>query len=59
MIWPEVRHLHRPGPVAERELGCPACGHAWYADGGEEYGGWFPTNEDELYCPYCGVEGEA
>lgn len=48
------------GEVEERELGCPACGHCWYADGsfaGEEHGVWFPTREDDLYCPVCGVEG--
>ena len=27
MILPEDRHLHARGPVEERELGCPACGH--------------------------------
>ena len=58
MIRPEDMHLHRRGPVEEGELGCPACGHCWYADGREEYGVWFPTTEDELYCPVCGVEGE-
>jgi uncharacterized protein YbaR (Trm112 family) len=51
-------HLHRRGPVEEGELGCPACGHCWYADGREEYGVWFPNAEDDLYCPVCGVEGE-
>ena len=51
--------LHAPGPVEERELGCPACGHVWYVDGRQEYGVWIPTSEDDLYCPCCGVEGEA
>jgi hypothetical protein len=59
VIWPEDRHLHRRGPVEERELGCPSCGHTWYADGREEYGWWEPVSEDDLYCPCCGVEGEA
>lgn len=59
MIWPEDRHLHPTGRIEERELGCPACGHCWYADGREEYGRWFPTSEDDLYCPCCGVEGVA
>ena len=59
MIWPEDRHLHVVGPVEEREFGCPACGHCWYADGREEYGAWFPATEDDLYCPSCGIEGEA
>jgi hypothetical protein len=59
VIWPEDLHLHRRGPLEERELGCPSCGHAWYADGREEYGWWEPASEDDLYCPCCGVEGEA
>jgi hypothetical protein len=59
MIWPEDMHLHRRGPVEERELGCPACGHVWYTDGREGYGWWEPVSEDDLYCPCCGVEGEA
>jgi hypothetical protein len=46
-------------PVEERELGCPGCGHTWYADGGAEHGAWLPASEDDLYCPACGVEGEA
>ncbi len=46
-------------PVEERELGCPGCGHTWYADGGAEHGAWLPASEDDLYCPVCGVEGEA
>jgi hypothetical protein len=45
-----------PGPVKERELACPACGHCWYADGREEYGVWFPADEESAYCPRCGVE---
>jgi hypothetical protein len=40
-------------------MGCPSCGHSWHADGREEYGVWFPASEDDLYCPCCGVEGEA
>ena len=40
-------------------MGCPSCGHSWHADGREEYGVWFPASEDDLYCPVCGVEGEA
>jgi hypothetical protein len=60
VIWDgHDRWLHRRGPVEERELGCPACGHVWYADGREEYGWWEPVSEDDLYCPCCGVEGEA
>jgi hypothetical protein len=56
--WPEDRHLHRRSPVEERELECPSCGHSWWTDGREEYGVWFPSSSD-LYCPCCGVEGEA
>jgi hypothetical protein len=60
IIWAEDRYLHRPGPVdEERELACPACGHCWYADGGEEYGVWFPADEESAYCPRCGVEKDS
>ncbi len=59
MIWPEDMHLHRRGPVEEIELGCPACGHTWYADAHREYGLVVLESEDDLYCPACGVEGEA
>ena len=58
MIWPGERHLHRPGPVEEREQMCPACGHCWYVDGREQYGWWEPDSEDDIYCPKCGVEAE-
>jgi hypothetical protein len=47
------------GPVAERELQCPACGLAWWTDGRVEYGGFVPVQEDDAYCGRCGVEGEA
>ena len=43
----------------ERELQRPACGYTWWADGREVDGAWWPINEDDLYCPCCGVEGEA
>jgi hypothetical protein len=43
----------------ERELQCLACGYAWWADGREERGAWWPMNEDDAYCGRCGVEGEA
>jgi hypothetical protein len=59
VIWWEDRHLHRTGALEEHELQCPACGLTWWADGREEYGAWWPVNEDDLYCPWCGVEGEA
>ena len=59
MIWPEDMHLHRRGSVEEIELACPACGHCWYADAHREYGFVELESEDDLYCPVCGVEGEA
>jgi hypothetical protein len=58
MIWAEDRYLHGPDDE-ERELACPACGHCWYADGREEYGVWFPADEDSAYCPRCGVENDS
>lgn len=58
MIWPEDRNLEIREPVEEKELGYPACGHCWYADGREEHGVWLTTDEEDLYCPLCGVEGE-
>jgi DNA-directed RNA polymerase subunit RPC12/RpoP len=46
--------------VEERELACPSCGHCWYADCREDRFGWLsPEDEGDVYCPVCGVEGEA
>jgi hypothetical protein len=48
----------RCAPVGERELQCLVCGCTWWADGREEYGAWWPVNEDDAYCGRCSCEGE-
>jgi hypothetical protein len=58
ILWAEDQPPPSRSPVEERELQCPACGYTWWADGREEYGAWWPVNEDDLYCGRCGCEGE-
>jgi hypothetical protein len=58
-MFPEDYLLGQYRDHEERELQCPACGLTWHADGREEYGTWWPTNEADLYCGRCGCEAEA
>jgi hypothetical protein len=59
VIWPEDRQPHRAGVLEERELQCSACGYAWWADGRQEDGTWWPINEYDANCDRCSCEGEA
>ena len=34
------------------------CGNVWEVYGYNELGGWFPYDEDDVYCDECGEEGE-
>ena len=46
------------GPVSERTLRCSRCELTWEAEGHEEYGWWWPEQDDDALCPECGLEGE-
>jgi hypothetical protein len=50
--------LHAPGPRHYREVACSECGYRWDVEGREEYGVWYPRDEDDLACEECGGEAE-
>lgn len=49
---------HEGGPVYEVTLTCPECGHRWPVEGRQEYGCWWPVDDDDETCPECQSEGE-
>jgi len=57
-MFPEDYLLDPCPSNEEREIQCPACGLVWWADGREEDGAWWPSDEGDAYCGRCGCEGE-
>jgi len=43
------------GDCDTRDCGQP---EEWTVHGYNELGGWFPEDDDSIYCPTCGAEGK-
>ncbi len=46
------------GPRHHRTVTCSVCGETWDVEGHEEYGTWWPEDDDDLLCPDCWGEAE-